>query len=459
MNIVVLNGSPKGDQSVTLQYVRYAARKYPDHSFVIFPVAQTIRKLERDEKAFGEILDAVEKADAVLWSFPLYFLLVCAQYKRFIELIFERRRESVFAGKYTASLSTSVHFFDHTAHNYIHSICDDLEMKYLGAYSPAMYDLMKKTERARWLGFVEQFLDSASRRVPYARVYPPLTPQGSVYTPGPLRAGVEASGKKILLLKDGCKPPENIDAMVSTLAGNFRGDIEVVDLADIDIKGGCLGCCKCGLDNICEYEGKDGYIDFYKVKVKKADVVVFAGAIRDRYLSARWKTFFDRSFFNTHVPTLIGKQIAFVISGPLGQISNFRQILSAYAEFQEANLAGIVTDESGDADQIDSLLAELAGALIRPAAQGYMPPPTFLGVGGRKVFRDEVYGMLRFVFQSDHRYYKKQGLYDFPQKNYKARRMNALMMLLTKIPPFRRKFLKILKEQMVKPVKHVAEKR
>lgn len=459
MNIVVLNGSPKGDLSVTLQYVRYAAKKMPQHSFQIFPVAQTIRKLEKDEKAFGDLMDAVKKADAVLWSFPLYFLLVCSQYKRFIELIFERRRSDAFAGKYTASLSTSIHFFDHTAHNYIHSICDDLGMKYLGAYSPAMYDLMKKPERVRLLGFVGQFLDSVSRQVPYARVYPPLTAPDFVYEPMQAKGITETAGTKILIMKDGQQPSGNIDAMVRTLAASFRGSVEVINLMDIDIKGGCLGCCKCGLDNICEYEGKDGYIDYYNEKVKKADVVVFAGALHDRYLSSRWKMYFDRSFFNTHVPTLIGKQIAFMISGPLGQISNLRQILEAYGEFQESNLAGIVTDESQDSVQVSALITELAAALVRPAAQGYAPPMTFLGVGGRRIFRDEVYGMLRFVFQSDYRYYKKHGFLDFPQKNYKARRMNAFMMLMTKIPPVRRKFLKILKEQMVKPIKYIAENR
>lgn len=459
MNIVVLNGSPKGDLSVTLQYVRYAAGKFPDHSFEILPVAQTIRKLEKDEQAFNGVIDAVEKADAVLWSFPLYFLLVCAQYKRFIELIFERKREDAFAGKYTASLSTSVHFFDHTAHNYIHAICDDLGMKYLGAYSPAMYDLMKKPERARWLGFAGQFLDSVSRQAPYSRVYPPVTTLEFIYEPGKAGGLSDTAGKKILILKDGQQPSGNIDAMIGKLAAAFRGPVEVVNLADIDIKGGCLGCCKCGLANVCEYDGKDGYIDFYKEKVKKADVIIFAGAIFDRYLSSKWKTYFDRSFFNTHMPTLSGKQIAFVISGPLGQISNLRQILEAYGEFQECNLAGIVTDESRDSAQIDALLAELAGAVVRPAIQGYAPPMTFLGVGGRKIFRDEVYGMLRFVFQADHRYYKKRGLYDFPQKDYKSRRMNAFMMLMTKIPPVRKKFLKILKEQMVKPLKYIAENR
>ncbi|MDD4240729.1 MAG: NAD(P)H-dependent oxidoreductase [Smithellaceae bacterium] len=459
MNIVVLNGSPKGELSVTLQYVRFAARKFPEHTFTIFPVAQTIRKLEKDEKAFDGVINAVRAADAVLWSFPLYFLLVCSQYKRFIELIFERNAQAAFAGKYTASLSTSIHFFDHTAHNYIHAVCDDLAMRYLGAYSPAMFDLMKSKERSRWLSFVERFLDGAARRVPCARVYPPLAFPDFIYTPGPAAHPVDTAGKKILLLKDGRQPSGNTEALADALAARFQGAAEVVNLMDIDIKGGCLGCCKCGLDNVCDYQGKDGFIDFYNEKVKKADVVVFAGAIHDRYLSSRWKMFFDRSFFNTHTPTLIGKQIAFLISGPLGQISNLRQILTAFGEFQEANLAGIVTDESADPTEIDALVTELADALVHPAASGYAPPMTFLGVGGRRIFRDEVYGMLRFVFQSDHRYYKQHGLYDFPQKNYKARRMNAFMMLLTRIPSVRKKFLKILPQQMVKPIKTVAETR
>ncbi len=459
MHIIVLNGSPKGDLSITLQYVRFAARKFPEHTFTVFHVAQTIRKLERDEKAFGDIMDAVKKTDAVWWAFPLYYLLVCSQYKRFIELILERKRGEVFSGKYTLSLSTSVHFFDHTAHNYIHSICDDLGMKYLGAYSPAMYDLMKKTERDRWIGFAGQFLDSVSREVPCARVYPPVVQQNFPFTPGAPPAAVDTAGKKILVMKDGQIPTDNTDAMVQSFAGNFRDTVEVVNLMDIDIKGGCLGCCKCGLNNQCEYEGKDGYIDFYNEKVKKADIVVFAGAIHDRYLSSRWKMFFDRAFYNTHMPTLSGKQVAFLISGPLGQIPNLRHMLDTYGDFQGANVAGIVTDESGDPRQIELLLAELARSVVRMPAGNISRPGMFPGIGGRKIMRDEVYGPLRFVFQADYRYYKKHGFFDFPQKDHKARRMNAFMMLMTKIPPVRKKFLKILKEQMVKPIKHIAENR
>ena len=66
----------------------------------------------------------------------------------------------------------------------------------------------------------------------------------------------------------------------------------------------------------------------YRTQVMAADILIYAGTIVDRYLSSRWKTFFDRSFFNTHTPKLIGKQMAFVISGPYSQLPNLNEILN-----------------------------------------------------------------------------------------------------------------------------------
>ncbi|MFA5183008.1 MAG: NAD(P)H-dependent oxidoreductase [Syntrophales bacterium] len=455
MKITVLNGSPKGDDSVTLQYIRYLEKTFPDHDYQIFHVAQKIRKMERDNKAFQDIMDRVAASDAVIWSFPLYYCLVCSQYKRFIELIFERNKGAAFRSKYAASLSTSVHFFDHTAHNYIHGICDDLEMKYLGGYPAEMYDLVRSRERARFVQFAGNFLKAAARQVPAAKQFPPVVTSGFAYEPGPSRPAVSAGAKKILVLVDEEREGSNLPKMIKAFQGNFMHDIETISLSSIDIKGGCLGCCRCGIDNVCQYEGKDGYIDFYNDKVKTAAIIVFAGEIRDRYLSSRWKQYFDRSFFNTHTPTLKDKQIAFLLSGPLAQLPNLQEILSAYAQFQLANLAGIVTDEGEDSFSLDELLGDLAGRLVELAGQGYVQPIDFLGVGGMKIFRDEVWGMLRVVFQSDHRYYKQHGYYDFPQRDFKTRRTNFFMMLMTKIPAFKKKFLKMIEKEMVKPLKNV----
>jgi multimeric flavodoxin WrbA len=101
----------------------------------------------------------------------------------------------------------------------------------------------------------------------------------------------------------------------------------VIDLHDVNIKGGCLGCLRCGFNNECAYTGKDGYIDFYNGKLKTAGIIMFAGSIRDRYLSSNWKLFFNRSFFNAHTPSLVGKQFGFIVCRPLSQVPNLRQIL------------------------------------------------------------------------------------------------------------------------------------
>ena len=46
MKITVLNGSPKGDRSFTLQYVQYVKQFYPEHEWVIIDVAKRIKKLK-----------------------------------------------------------------------------------------------------------------------------------------------------------------------------------------------------------------------------------------------------------------------------------------------------------------------------------------------------------------------------------------------------------------------------
>jgi hypothetical protein len=68
VKVVVLNGSPKGNLSVTLQYVRFIQKKFPQHELKVFNIAQEIRKIETEQRAFQEIIDAVKSADGVLWA-------------------------------------------------------------------------------------------------------------------------------------------------------------------------------------------------------------------------------------------------------------------------------------------------------------------------------------------------------------------------------------------------------
>ena len=458
MKIVVLNGSPKGDVSVTMQYVHYIQKKFPQHELKIINVSQRIKKLARDEQAFQQVLDDVRSADGVLWASPVYFLLVPSQYKRFIELIAERGAESIFERKYTAALTTSIHFYDHTAHNYLHAVCDDLEMRYVGSFSADMRDLMGEKGRAGLLVFAAEFFAAIENQAPTSKSYRPAIWREFEYYPGAAEVKVDAGGKRILIVTDAEAHQMNLLRMIERFKASFAQEIPVVNLNDLDIKGGCLGCLHCGYDNHCAYEGQDDYVEFYNTQIKTADILIFAGAIRDRYLSSRWKMFFDRSFFNGHTPTLSGKQIGCIISGPLSQNQNLRQVLQGWLEIQPANIAGFVSDEYGDAAHIDGLLQDLARRLFRFAAGDYVRPPTFLGVAGIKLFRDEIWGRLRMVFQADHRAYKRLGLYDFPQKDVRTRAINLVVPLLLRIPGFRKEFAKRMKSGMVRPYQKVIER-
>lgn len=458
MKITVLNGSPKGNLSVTMQYVNFIQKKFPHHEFKILNIASQIKKIEKDTEAFQEIIDEVRSSEGVLWAFPLYVFLVSSQYKRFIELLWERKVEDVFKNKYASALTTSIHFFDHTAHNYIRAICDDLDMKFAGSFSAGMYDLLKEKERKELITFAENFFQAIETKIPTIKSFQPLTDRKFDYVPGHAEEKIKTD-KKVILLTDCTDPQTNLGRMTEKLRSSFLNGIEVVNLYDIDVKGGCLGCIQCGYNYECTYTGKDEFIEFYNTRLKTADVLIFAGTIQDRYLSSRWKLFFDRSFFNTHTPSFTGKQMGFIISGPLGQLPNLRQIFEGYVEWQQANLVDFVTDEYGDSLQIDATLQNFARRLISLSEKHYVKPRTFLGVGGMKIFRDDIWGKLRFPFQADHNFYKRHGLYDFPQRDYKTRIIVTLLMLLTKIPTMRKEiYRRRMREEMIKPLQKILKK-
>ncbi|MCK4410302.1 MAG: flavodoxin family protein, partial [Candidatus Eisenbacteria sp.] len=335
--------------------------------------------------------------------------------------------------------------------------CDDLGMRHVGSFSAETHDLLRGENRSVLRLFAAEFFDTIERGTRPPKAYAPVAWREFDYAPGPAQEKLDPGGKKVLVVTDSEDGQTNLIRMVERFRSSFVGDIELVNLHDVDIKGPCLGCIQCGYDNHCVYEGKDGYVDFFNTKVKTADILVWAGTIRDRYLSSTWKLFLDRSFFNCHAPSLTGKQMGFIISGPLSQLQNLRQMLKGYAQFQHANLGGFVTDEFGDSAGIDDSLQDLARRLTRLADTGYASPHTFLGVGGEKVLRDAIWGRLRFPFRADFVAYRRSGAFDFPQKEWKSRIQNGLMLFLSKFPGFRKEVNKRMKSEMIKPFRKVLE--
>ncbi|MBA3011950.1 MAG: NAD(P)H-dependent oxidoreductase [Proteobacteria bacterium] len=456
MKIVVINGSPKADQSITLQHIRYFMEKNPAHDLEIIPVAGPIARIEKTETLFREITEKMAGADAVIWSFPVYYALIPSQLKRFVELLFERCRPDLFKGKYTTSFTTSINFFDHTAHNYMQGVCEQLGFAYVKSYSAHMDDFFHEDKRKRMLGFYEWFIQMVEEKIPVARKYKIQVPKPIVYEPGSMDQFPVVSDKKVLLLTDAGPEDTNLNRMIDQFQRTCSMEVSLKNIHEIHMKQGCLGCCTCGYDNTCIQ--KDGFARFFNDNLKTADIIIIAGSVKDHYLSATWKKFFDRSFFNGHAPVLKGKRLGFIVSGPLSQIQNLRELLEGFGDGWHMKSAGFVTDEHKSSEDITTHIRAFAQELVLAEDRDLEFGARFYRVGGGKIFRDFVY-TTSAVFMADHLFYKKMGMYrDFPQQKFKKRISNAVFLLFVKIRPMRKKIHQRFIPGMVAPYKKVLGK-
>lgn len=456
MKWVVLNGSPKGDTGITRQYIKFIQKHYPGHDYVYHNISSRIRAIEANDELFRDILRDVETAGGIIWATPVYTLFVPAQYMRFIELIQERNQGHLFRDKPTAVITTSIHFHDHTAHRYMNAVCDDLDMAYLGYFSAEMDDILDEAGRTRLLAFAGNLFRSAEKGVRLPKQYARGLADRPRFIPDSAPRKLAAKDKKIVIVTDNRDREANIAGMIGRFSDAFDKGVDVRNLWDVSIRGGCMGCIRCGYDNSCCYN--DEFSEFYRSTVLAADILVFATALTGRNFSWKMKEFFDRRFFMNHAPDLRGKQVVFLISGPVGQMPYMVDFCEGAVQWQNGNVVGIIRDDLGSSDEINSHIQHTAESAVGFSNAGYFGNRTFLGVGGAKIFRDDVWGKLRFVFQSDYRRYKAENLFDFPHQNTRARMVNAVMGLLTRIPGFRNGFYRKIRTVQVKPHQKAVER-
>lgn len=455
MKFVVISASPKGDKSGTLQYLRYIESRNPGHEFSIHHIGKEYRTLEKKPEQLRLSADEVKAAHGVIWVFPVYYLLVPYPLKRFIELIFEEGLAEAFAGKYATTLTTSAHFFDHTAHAYIHQISQDLGMHYVEGFSAAMQDLLKAKKRKQILYFADRFFKAAENGVLTEKRFADVVDFPLPYRPGKVKPSDKFGGKKVVVLTDAKDSDENLNAMIKVFRQSSPSEVELINLWDMKIKGQCLSCYRCCYDGVCVY--KDDMRSLYEDKLMKADAVVFAGAIKDRFLSSRWKLFFDRSFFMGHRHPLMGKQFAAIISGPLRQIPNLRDMLSGLFESSRGNNSGFVTDEYPTGEQVTARIVALAEEIDANIEHDAKKPETFFGTGGRLLFRDFTY-VARPLFMKDYAYYARQGYLKYPTSLIGMRAKNFVLAQAFKIPKVRNSFFKAAHEKMIEPFIKIIEK-
>ncbi|MBR6767053.1 MAG: NAD(P)H-dependent oxidoreductase [Clostridia bacterium] len=401
MRILVINGSPKGKDSVTLQTVEYLKIKNPGIDFEIIHAGRNIRAYEKD---FGPAIEAIDRADAVLFSYPVYTFIAPSQLHRFIELMKEHHAPT--EGKFATQITTSKHFYDITAHRYVMENCQDMGMKFVRGLSADMDDLTKEKGRREADSFFSYFMWCMENG--HCEPVRPSIPEPARIPAAPAEETPDKTGD-VVIIADYADDDIQLAGMINRFRSVFSRNTRVINIREYPFRGGCLGCFQCASTGKCIY--KDGFDDFLRNTIQTAEGVVYAFAIRDHSMGARFKTYDDRQFCNGHRTVTMGTPVGYLISGSYSHEENLRMILEGRAEVGGNFFCGVASDETDTDAAIDRLAATMAYAL----ENGHTQPSNFLGVGDMKIFRDLIY-LMQGMMKADHRFFKAHGQYDFPQK-------------------------------------------
>ena len=444
MHILVLNGSPKGKNSITLQTVRYIEKLCKHQTFEILHVGQRIKALEKD---FSPAKEALERADLILFSYPVYTFIAPYQLHRFIELMKENGIS--LKGKYATQITTSKHFYDVTAHAYIKDNCMDLGLRYIRGLSADMDDLLKPKGQKEARDFFRFVLWSVKNEA-YETFSPSMLPASGVEADVPAPTTAEKSGDVVIITN-----MEENDRKLSAMIERFRAVLprksRVVNIREYPFKGGCLGCFHCAVSGECVY--KDGFDRFLREDLQTAEAIIYAFTIKDHSMGASFKLYDDRQFCNGHRTVTMGMPMGYLISGNYGAEQNLQMILEARAQVGGNFLAGVATDENDPNTEIDRLAKTLCYALENK----YVPPQNFYGIGGMKIFRDLIW-LMQGMMKADHQFYKAHGQYDFPQKQWGTMLKMYLVGALLASPKVKAKLGNKMNEGMLMPYEKVLKK-
>jgi len=442
MKILVINGSPKGQYSVTLQTVNYLEKLHPEHTFEVLHAGQRIKALEKD---FAPALEAVKKADLLLFSYPVYTFIAPYQLHRFIELL--KGSGIDLNGKFATQLTTSKHFYDVTAHRYVQDNCQDMGLKYIRGLSADMDDLLSEKGQREAKDFFN-FVCWSVENNKYES-FPEKIPECAHVKADVPESNVDKSGD-IVIVTDMEKGDHQLKSMIDRFMAVSNRKTRIVNIREYPFKGGCLGCFNCAVSGKCIYT--DGFDEFLRGSIQTAEAIVYAFTIKDHSMGAVFKMYDDRQFCNGHRTVTMGMPMGYLISGSYSHEFNLQMIVEGRAQVGSNFLAGVATDERDTNSEIDRMAQTLDYSLDNK----YVPPQNFYGIGGMKIFRDLIW-LMQGMMKADHKFYKAHGQYDFPQKNRGTMLKMYMVGALLANPKVKAKMGNAMNEGMLMPYKKLLD--
>ncbi|MDE7177117.1 MAG: NAD(P)H-dependent oxidoreductase [Lachnospiraceae bacterium] len=435
MNILVINGSPKGTNSITFQTVRFLQKQFPEDEFRMLHVGAQIRLFERDMTPAEE---EIKWADTILFCYPVYTFIAPSQLHRFFELLKEKKID--LKGKYALQITTSKHFYDITAHRYVTDNCQDLGMRVLNGFSADMEDLLHRQGREDIIQYWQYI---------HYRIERDQTAEAETDKKRSIRD--KDARYRVVIVTDCEKENEELRRMIIDFRKEFPYVSHVVNLREFDFRGGCLGCFHCAADGTCVYN--DGFDNMLRSRIQKSDSIVYAFSVKDHSMGALFKMYDDRQFCNGHRTVTMGKPTAYLVDGALSREENLRMILEARSQVGGNYLAGIATNEFERSKAIRDCASQLAYALENSLRVN----TNFYGVGGMKIFRDLIFEM-QGMMKADHQFYKEHHFYDFPQKKVGKILMMHAVGVMMRNPSLKSQIQPKMTEGMLMPYEKIINK-
>ncbi|MBN2723230.1 MAG: NAD(P)H-dependent oxidoreductase [Deltaproteobacteria bacterium] len=458
MKVLVFNGSPKGKTSITQKHVEFFSMNFPEVEFRTVYISKEIKKFENSSEYKSETLKFIDDSDLILFAWPVYYMSVPAPYLRFFEIIQDLHLDKHFSGKSGALFSTSIHFFDHTSHDYVRSMCDILDMNFTCGLSAHMEDMTKTEGAAKMIGFMKKAIRLSKNNHRTPKQFEKIISPEFRYNPGKACTEIDSGESSVVILTDHGSD-SNLGSMVERFAGNFKFPPRIVHLREAELVSGCMGCLKCAGDQICIFNNKDNHRKIVEEIIVPSDMLVIAADLRHGYFSAEWQKFLTRLFYNGHVPLVKNKFMGFLFSGGFNKRPFIREIFEGFLLHSDNSILEFISDEVNDSKLLDTMIDSMAVEMMNDFNEKYIPFMKFPAVGAHKLFRDEVYGRLGFVFEYDYKHFKSNKLFDFPTGKPHMSILRFLLSSVLKIPPFRRRFyMKEMIPGMLRPYDKVLKK-
>lgn len=448
MKILVLNGSPKGENSVTLQYAKYLAKISKDEfkgnvEFDFAHVGKNVYSYTHPDK-LQVVLDKINCADLLVVAYPVYTFLAPSQLHKFFEILDSNKVD--LSSKYVVQLTTSKRFYDVTAHEAVKNMVLCLGGKYVDGYSADMDDILNDKLRAHF----EKWWDYVLYRV-NNDIYescPKIEKPLKIYTPT-AEPVAKRDGKKIIVVTDNTNN-NSLTCMITDFVNLCPYNVEVIDLKSQGPKSGCRGCLKCAQTGVCVI--KDGFCDLLNDTINKADAVVMAFEVVMHGISSTFKAYYDRQFVNGHRPVTAGQPTAYLVSGDYDGEANIKTYVEAKSAVGGNLNCGVVCDQTATAKDVEQLVAKFTYALENEVT----PNKNFYEVGGMRIFRDMIW-IMRGIMKLDYDYYKKHDMLDFPQKKRGTTIAMKLVGKLMRSKAINKKMPNMMEEGMLMPYKKIVE--